>query len=232
MLDKLSLSNFFIPNISIAEKETKEIMEKFPLQSLANRIIIDDGKKVAQTFNKDDGFNLSLSQTYLIHLQFYLEIFIVKLFDRMISEKEIGAEDIIFKLESWSLLSKKNLPYIRHGIESFFRKDYVSSIHVLVPQFESTLRRMFAAAGYPTTSIKKGTVQHEETFNAFLEREDIKISLGTSVHKLIQMVMVEQTGLNLRNEVAHGLLPFSKCNRSLNILVIFLFLVLTRYRKE
>ncbi|WP_146065524.1 DUF4209 domain-containing protein [Paenibacillus sp. UNC499MF] len=85
------------------------------------------------------------------------------------------------------------------GIRKFFEEAYVSSLHILVPQFESCLRKMFSQAGFATTSIKRGMAQHEETFNKFLSRDDIKEVLGESLHKFIQMIMVEQTGLNLCN---------------------------------
>jgi hypothetical protein len=41
--------------------------------------------------------------------------------------------------------------------------------------------------------------------------------------------MVEQAGLNLRNEIAHGLIKFSDITKTKCIIVIYLFLVLTRY---
>lgn len=231
ILDRISKAICFIPKLSEVERLTRNLMEQFPLQFLVGRSVIDDGKKIDHgNSNEDDSYRFAFSQSYMLHLQFNLELIIVNLFNRLIVDKELSSEDVINKLKSWPLLSPKNLPLIEVGIEAFFKGDYVSSIHILVPQFESTLRRMFSLAGYPTTSIKKGTAQHEETFNEFLNRADIKEALGEHIHKFIQMVMVEQTGLNLRNKVAHGLISFSECNRSLNILVIYLFLLLTVFR--
>ena len=99
----------------------------------------------------------------------------------------------------------------------------MSALHILVPQFESTVRRMFSKVGYSTTSIRKGNTQQEVTFNEFLLRDDVKSTLGNDVHKLIQIVMVEQSGLNLRNEIAHGLIELSNINYTKCILVIYLF---------
>ncbi|WP_352923513.1 hypothetical protein [Peribacillus simplex] len=50
----------------------------------------------------------------------------------------------------------------------------ISSMHILVPQLESGVRKFFGKIGFATTVIKKGTVQQEQTFNEFLERKDIK----------------------------------------------------------
>jgi hypothetical protein len=231
ILDRIAKAICFIPKLSEVERQTRELMELFPLQFLVERSVIDDGKKVDHSNSNEDGsYRFAFSQCYMYHLQINLELIIVNLFNKLIDDKELSSEDVVNKLKSWPLLSPKNLPLIEVGIEAFFKGDYVSSLHILVPQFESTLRRMFSLAGYPTTSIKKGTAQHEETFNEFLNRSDIKEALGDHIHKFIQMVMVEQTGINLRNKVAHGLISFSECNRSLNILVIYLFLLLTIFR--
>ncbi|MNR62620.1 hypothetical protein D3C85_1846940 [compost metagenome] len=62
-----------------------------------------------------------------------------------------------------------------------------------------------------------------------MSREDVINSFGKDVHKFIQFVMVEQSGMNLRNIIAHGLIKAEACNQSLNVLVIQLFLLLTIY---
>ncbi|WP_039838696.1 DUF4209 domain-containing protein, partial [Staphylococcus delphini] len=132
----------------------------------------------------------------------------------------------------WELLDDRNVPFIERGISRFLEKDYLSALHILVPQFESTVRRMFSKVGYSTTSIRKGNTQQEITFNEFLLRDDVKLFFENDVHKLIQIVMVEQSGLNLRNEIAHGLIELSDINYTKCILVIYLFLILTRYYVE
>lgn len=84
-------------------------------------------------------------------------------------------------------------------------------------------------AGYEIASIKKGNAQHEETFNMFLEREDVKDALGEDFHKLLKFVLVEQTGYNLRNIFAHGLVNIHMCNEANAILVIFIYIRLTSF---
>ena len=133
------------------------------------------------------------------------------------------------KFDSWKMLDERNYPLVKAGIENFFKEDYVSSIHILVPQFESTFRRFLAKLGFATTSLKKDMVQYEITFNEFLVKDYIKTFLGKDIHTLIQIIMVEPMGLNLRNEIAHGLIKQSDITKSKCILVIYLFLILTRY---
>ncbi|PTJ24024.1 DUF4209 domain-containing protein, partial [Staphylococcus simulans] len=167
-----------------------------------------------------------------INVYLHVELKLKTVFEKMIKENKISTEDFMDKLSRWELLDSKNTPFIRRGIERFLKGDYISAVHILVPQFESITRNMFFKAGYPTTSIKKGNTQHEETFNTFLNREDIKETLGKDIHKLIKFVMIEQSGFNLRNEIAHGLIEISKLDYSKCILVIYLILIMTRFEKQ
>lgn len=228
-LDEIAYSNQFIPDIDEIGKQVVKQTEKFPLQSMVSKSIVNDGKKVDHTITEEDSHRIEFVSNYLLNLNINLEIFLKKIFEKLIEDYNLDSKEIMKKIDRWGLLDDRNRPFVETGIQKFFEEDYISSMHILIPQFESTLRRMFANVGYPTTSIKKGTAQHEETFNEFLNREDIKSSLGENVHKLIQIVMVEQSGLNLRNEIAHGLIKFSEITKTKNILVIYLYLILTRY---
>lgn len=229
-LDKIAYSNEFIPKVNEIEEQVTNQDKAYPVQSLVSKSIVSDGKKIKHTLTEADSKKINFVSNYMLNLNINMEVSIKAIFEKLIREYGLSVDDIMGKFDRWGLLDNRNRPFIEIGIKKFLEEDYISSVHILVPQFESTLRRFFANAGYPTTSIKKGTAQHEETFNEFLNREDIKSSLGDDIHKLIQIVMVEQAGLNLRNEIAHGLIKFSDITNTICILVVYLFLVLTRYR--
>lgn len=228
-LDKIANSNCFIPEVKAVEEQVKKLSEDYPLQDLVQKSFLRDGKKIETTTTKDTHKEFNFNHNYLIYININTELLLKAIFDKLITVYGISVEDFMKKLNRWELLDNKNVPFIKQGISRFLEKDYMSAIHILVPQFESTLRRMFSKAGYSTTSIKKGNTQQEVTFNEFLLRDDIKSELGNDVHKLIQIVMVEKSGLNLRNEIAHGLIDISDINYTKGILVIYLFLVLTSY---
>ncbi|MDI1667477.1 DUF4209 domain-containing protein [Staphylococcus aureus] len=220
-LDKIAYSNDLIPKITVIEDLVDKLSKEFPLQGLISKGLLNDGKKVVETTTEEDNKTINFNSNYMHHLNINVELLLKAIFDKLISEFEISTEDFMQKFNKWELLDNKNVPFIEHGISRFLEKDYLSALHILVPQFESTVRRMFSKAGYSTTSIRKGNTQQEVTFNEFLLRDDVKSTLGNDVHKLIQIVMVEQSGLNLRNEIAHGLIELSNINYTKCILVIY-----------
>ncbi|AID41460.1 DUF4209 domain-containing protein [Staphylococcus xylosus] len=228
-LDKIANSNDLIPKITVIEEQVDKLSKEFPLQDLISKGLLNDGKKIVETTTKENNKTINFNINYMHYLNINVELLLKAIFDKLISEFEISTEDFMKKFNRWELLDNKNIPFIEHGISRFLEKDYLSALHILVPQLESTVRRMFSKTGYSTTSIRKGNTQQEVTFNEFLLRADIRSALGNDVHKLIQIVMVEQSGLNLRNEIAHGLIELHNINYTKCILVIYLFLILTRY---
>lgn len=227
-LDKIALSPI-IPDIDEIAKQVNDLKEEFPLQNLISKSILDNSKKIEHSETEDDLYRINFNQNYVQRLDLGIELILLQVFEKLVHDYNFNLKDIMEKFNQWGLLSENNYFFVEVGVSRFFEEDYVSAIHILVPQFESTLRNLFVQADFATTSIKKRTNQHEQTFNEFLDREDVKSSLGDNIHKLIQIVMVEQSGLNLRNNIAHGLIDFASMTKSRCILVIFLFLILTRY---
>ncbi len=219
-----------IVDVTSVEKRTYENTESSPLMSRIPRFIIDDDRKVFQSDSPETTFKWHFDSEYKKDLLVTAEALLTEVFRLLKETRGMTKEDVIDFLRNWPLEDERNITIVSVGIERFFAGDYVSALHILVPQFESCLRRMFAQARYPTTSIRESDTQHEQSLTTFLEREDVKAALEPNFHKYIQFVMVDQTGFNLRNDVAHGLIKPGDCNESNALMVIHLFLILTRFR--
>jgi hypothetical protein len=230
-LSLLKRSIDFVPDLISVAEITKEQNERPTLFSIARRSLIRDGKKLEQALDESDKFDDDFSRNYMIDLQLKLELLLLPIFEKLIA-RGLDTKILLRKLEECYLLDEDNLRFINVGIQRFFENDYISALHVLVPQYESILRSMFTKLGFATTSIKKGIAQHEETFNVFLEREDIRLVLGEDLHKFIEMVMVKQRGFNLRNNVAHGLMKSNEYTKELTVLVIYMYLLLANFQKK
>lgn len=221
----------FIPNISRIEQNTKKQMQAYSLSDLFGKSVVADGKKIFQTVGDNDTYKINFNKNYILEMQIMASIIMVPLFEKLM-DKGLVASHILDKLLSWGYIDVENESIIKVGFERFFEKDYISSMHILVPQLESVVRKFFGKIGFATTVIKKGTVQQEQTFNEFLERKDIKEAIPKEIHKYLVMLLVEQTGSNLRNKIAHGLIHPSECNIMNNVLVIHFYLLLTNFILE
>ena len=216
--------------IESVEKQAAENRKLAPLIFDASPFILNEDRKIFQANSEETSAKFMIGLDYRIRATFNAELFMKTLFRFLEKERELNADTLAAYIKAWPLLDEDNSAIIEVGLKRFFEEDYVSALHVLVPQFEACARKMFEKAGMATASIKPGVVQHEQPFNEFLGREDVKLTLGPDIHKYIEMVMVDQTGLNLRNEIAHGLIRLSDCSEINGLIVIHLFLILTRFR--
>ena len=226
-IDRLATDSLLIPDLEKIKQGANQehgSMLSFLKNSMVNP---HEGNKIYQETDEVDKVEKSVARLYGFHLQFIHGNLLFPLFDAMEKERNLRAKNIVEKICSWPMLDSKNAPLITAGIDRYFEDDFVSAIHVLTPQLESTIRRAFSKAGMAVTSIKKGMAQHEETFTVFLERPDVIDKLGPNFHQYLSYAMVDQLGFNIRNDVAHGLISPEHCNKAVSLIIIHLFLCLT-----
>ena len=170
----------------------------------------------------------------MLSISMYTNLIISKVIDSLCETKGLSAQTLIDYFENWGLIDPENLSTIEAGFERYFAKDYVSAIYILTPQFESSFRRLLLRGGLDVTSFinKKGRFK-EKTFGDLLDDEEVKKVFGENLITYIKVVMTEATGWwNLRNKVAHGLLPRFACTREIADIVLHLFLTLTGFIKK
>lgn len=219
-----------IPNEADIIKSTEDLRRSAPTLFLLTTIKVSNGNKVFESKNEEENFDFNVNQNYIRNFCSEISISLIPLFRKLETEKSLTWNQVFEKIIQTSLVDERKYTILEFGLKKYFERDYISSIHILVPHFEDILRGIFHKLEYPTTSIKKGDTVQEVTFNTFLERDYVKSTLGVDLHKFIQMTMVEQTGLNLRNKVAHGLISEDECNEVNGTLVVFLYLLITNFQ--
>lgn len=216
-------STYFIPNIERITTEANEI-SKQSIVSLIASISIDEGGRNIFSGDDDEAWKTyNVSTLYRLNLEVFFDAY--KTIWREYMKYGMTAEMVIACLKNRSFIPNIELGIISHGIELFFQDDFISSLHILVPQFENVLRRFFENLDYPTTCFASDGTQKEQTFNEFLKNDFVKI-LPLNYRYLIEFVMINQIGLNLRNKVAHGLVEIGDISMKVVLIVIYLYFIL------
>jgi hypothetical protein len=95
-----------------------------------------------------------------------------------------------------------------HGLYAGLAGDFDVALSLLVPQFEHALRKLLEARGVIVWKIDPATSLHtERTLSDLLDTPEAEQFLGRDMQYELQMLLTERLGDNLRNELAHGLLP-------------------------
>jgi len=117
---------------------------------------------------------------------------------------------------------------LEKGINHYFADDHVSALHLLVPRIEHMLKSTFEQTGAPSVTVPNERQIREQTFGDFLRREDVRNILGESIWYYLNFALVDESGLNLRNDIAHGWIELESCNRLTVQISLYCILLLTK----
>jgi hypothetical protein len=138
-------------------------------------------------------------------------------------------DDLVAHLVASPYVELDDLPFIRVGADRYLRDDRISALHVLVPRVEQMIRRILRAAGTEITALRDGELR-ERPLGELLRAGEADGTLPSPLARLLQAVLSEDWGFNLRNRVAHGLLRPDDCSQSNVDRVLQIALLLARIR--
>lgn len=216
--------NFVINKEKIMFQATEQA--KNLLYKLVDFGHIEGNRKVFSTQDDDDMVKHLTFQNYEIELEVMFSTVVNFIWTKMI-DMGLTAQMVVDRICGTEYMDETQKEIIAVGINRFFEDDDVSALHVLVPQFESYFRTFFEWGGFPTTSLKNNGLQHEQNFNDFLRQDFVRESLDENLLFMIEFVMVEQLGKNLRNNIAHGLSDIKAFRKNNCLIVVYLFWLIT-----
>src|SRR5690606_21560535 len=99
------------------------------------------------------------------------------------------------------------------GFAKFFGSDYISALHILVPQLENSLRYVLKQAAIDTSSMQSDMTQENRTLSVMLSKDRVALEkiFGPAIILEIENLFDFEGGPALRHQLAHGLLSASAC---------------------
>ena len=127
-----------------------------------------------------------------------------------------------------NLIPKENLEVILIGLDRYFTEDYVSCLHILVPQFEALILSIAQKCGINTITLNSKEIStRTSTLSMYhFESEEFQKIFGEDFCRQLKFVLFEELGYRLRHKIAHGEISLSECNFSNATLILYFYLVL------
>ena len=96
------------------------------------------------------------------------------------------------------------------GFARMFQGDYAGAAHILLPQLENSLRHILMLSNRDPSKIEQDLIQGDRALSQLLEvnRGDLEGILGEDIIHEIDILFNFRPGPALRNEAAHGKLPW------------------------
>ena len=207
-----------IPVREFIEDRSRELARQFPLQHLFPEVTIDGSRQVHRAYSPKESEKAAVFRHYDF-AAFVLGLRLDLAFAVFREEGGLDVDALSSVLQRSPSIAGDTLEIVEVGLERYVSGDYVSAMHVLIPQLEDVLRSTLRRLGGSTTSIRDG-VTREIELGRVLVTEELAELFGEDVLFYLGYLLTEELGMNLRNKVAHGLIRKSECTSHVASLVL------------
>lgn len=232
---------FGVPTVDPAELK-KEIIEKAqenPLSSLIDADIVDEkGRTVAREEGfwgkSGDALEAAIEAKMFSHAAKFVwrsrvSGFINPARLQILSDHHPSFEEILRIVRNNPFVPPDHEEIFLRGLHAGFHGDFIVAVHLLVPQVENSLRYILEEQGVDVSNLQSDKTQPLKILGALLSMEPTKRVLGPSLHFEVRGHLIEKTGFDFRNKVAHGFVDETDCYSAPALAVWWLVLHLCLY---
>jgi Domain of unknown function (DUF4209) len=203
-------------NVIELEKQVRQQAHDFILSDLFTDVVINEmGKVVAMQPGSilSDNLEEAKASTYfamcrsaIYHHTLQAQACIEPARHQIILEHNIRVNDILLILTNSPFIPPDREYLFAKGIYAGLTGDFFTSIHILIPQIENSIRCILRNIGKITSGLDKSGVQNEHNLNSILYYPEVEAIFGENTLFDLKCLLVEHAGSNLRNRMAHGLI--------------------------
>lgn len=125
---------------------------------------------------------------------------------QVVAEHAARRVDLLFLVQDNPFVPIGREGLFLRGLHAGLHGDIVLALHLLLPQVEHSIREIFTAHGVITSKLESDTTQDERDLGWMLTHPQMAKIFGEGMAFDLRGLLVERFGLNLRNDLAHGLL--------------------------
>lgn len=224
----------FLPRIEEEKKRLKEKAEQSPLMDMISTVTIDSsGNTISRVGIGKDAERQKLYFSMYENMRFtipFMHLHITK----MKETEKMTTESMMQLIEGSELITEDHKEIVRRGLDAYMAEDYLVCCHLLVPQLEAAIRRLFALNGANIMRAKKNPEEGNEyiSLDSLLSTEEAVTYMGEDIANYFRNVLTDQYGWNIRNQVSHGLLATDNYNFGMADRVVHAFLMLGLFKKK
>ncbi|WP_158774283.1 DUF4209 domain-containing protein [Cobetia sp. L2A1] len=220
----------FIPKKEQIEQQVLELAKSYPLTYLFTKTLQDyKGRPIATI----GGIENDLEGNIIHQLSQNMNInafFLRSSFKKTLAIYETSAEKMTDYVYKSSIFEESQKNLVHSGIQAYLNEDYISAIHTLVPQAEAAVRTLVDLMGGATLRKNRQGGLQLRTFDDLLRDESVESCFGVDSSFYFRILLTDQRGWNIRNNVCHGISPANAFNYSTadRIMHVILCLALVR----
>ena len=124
----------------------------------------------------------------------------------ILDEHPVSLQSLLYLMVNNPFIPQGHEGIYLRGLHAGFLGDWLVAMHLLVPQIEASIRLVLQQRGVVTSTLVEG-IQQERDINQLLWLPEVESIFGVNMLFDLRGILIERFGHNLRNQLAHGLLP-------------------------
>lgn len=215
-----------------------ERMRRHPLQSLfAATVMSRDGRVIAKRpamslggdLTEDDeiAIRAEMIRDYGILVSIVVQADVWPALEVLLLEHRLREADFLDLARHSPIVPKERAGLFGKALFAGYERDFVTALHLLVPQIEHLVRVHLKQAGAKTANLDKDGIQNENGMSTLMDLPEAEKVFGKDLAFEFKSLFCDAFGPNLRNELAHGLLDEDGCHSPFAIYAWWLALRLT-----
>jgi hypothetical protein len=227
------IAHYFTPDVASAQQTVQRIRTDAPLISLIGVQFVDQsGRITAKIGATEEDIEGRLYQQLARSIGFY-NILLEYVIQMLKESFTPTINDLLAWIYASPVFLEAQRPFLEDGLKAYLGGDFLKAVHVLVPQVEQALRNLLAlirVSPYKTVRGHSGISDVKSMSNA-LEDGTLRSVLPENVWRYLTVFYVERRGINLRNNLAHGLVSHAAFTQALSDRVFHSLLVMILVRE-
>ena len=209
------------PNPDALRDEVLQQAERTPLSSMIPMSVVDEEGKVLANSpglvgNEEDGEHALrhlIVRNEGLRRQSDVPGLIEPARQLIQSEHPLDQRDFRPIIEMSPFVPADRVDLFTTGFARFFGGDFISALHILVPQLENSLRYILKQAGVEPSAIQSNMTQENRTLSVMLarDREALESIFGPAIVYEIENLFDFRGGPTIRHQLAHGLISGNEC---------------------
>ncbi len=204
-------------------QEVIQRMRKSPLQALfASSTLSRDGRVIA----KRPGMSLSgelteadeiairaeMIRDHGILMSIVVQGYLLPALDILVLEHRLSEAAFIDLAFQSPIVPKDRVGLIGKALFAGYERDFITALHILIPQIEHMVRVHLKNSGAQTTNLDINGIENENGMSTLMDHPNAEKVFGKNITFELRALFCDASGPNLRNELAHGLLTEDNCN--------------------
>ncbi len=214
--------------------EVVKAAKEAPLTYLMGAAIVDSQGRT--TAKKESLFNLkgdaaeqaleaeTFSHATRFHWPLRVDGFIEPARAQILNDHKPTFQDLFFIVRNNPFIPPGHEGIFLRGLHSGFHGDFAVATHLLTPQIENSLRYVLESHGVDVSNLMSDGTQPVKVLGAIFGMAETKQIFGEPLCFELRGCLIEKTGFDFRNRVAHGFVHEGECYSTAGVTVWWLVL--------